>query len=332
MPWMTVAENLPDRQRAARAAAADPAARARPARAAEILAGTASSGSTRSSSSPALPLAQRQMLEIVRALLLEPRDPLPRRAHLGSRRARGRVALRPRARAARARHVRDLHVAPLGRGRRPGRPDHGLPQRRVRRPPGSRSTESEAVTLMTGRTIDRIYPELPPVPEDAPVALEVRDLRARGRERLLARAAPRRDPRYRRPGRPGPARALHDAVRRAQGDGRRDPRRREAQADPAPGRRDPGRARHRARARGPQDRGAAAADVRARQPHARHAAAHLRGRRHSSPATESRLVSAIVRAPPDPDPPAERAGGGHALGRQPAEGADRPLAARRGAT
>ena len=28
--------------------------------------------------------------------------------------------------------------------------------------------ESEAVTLMTGRTIDRIYPDLPPVPDDAP--------------------------------------------------------------------------------------------------------------------------------------------------------------------
>ena len=33
---------------------------------------------------------------------------------------------------------------------------------------------------MTGRTIDRIYPDLPPVPEDAPVALEVRDLASPG--------------------------------------------------------------------------------------------------------------------------------------------------------
>jgi ribose transport system ATP-binding protein len=40
--------------------------------------------------------------------------------------------------------------------------------------------ESEAVTLMTGRTIDRIYPDLPPVPEEAPVALEVRDLTSAG--------------------------------------------------------------------------------------------------------------------------------------------------------
>ena len=117
--------------------------------------------------------------------------------------------------------------------------------------------ESEAVTLMTGRTIDRIYPDLPPVPEDAPVALEVRDLVVAGSERLLARAAPRRDPGHRRPRRPGPARALHDALRRPEGDRRRDPRRREAQANPAPRRRDPGRPRHRARPRGPQERGAA---------------------------------------------------------------------------
>jgi ribose transport system ATP-binding protein len=43
-----------------------------------------------------------------------------------------------------------------------------------------RIDEREAVTLMTGRTIDRIFPELPAVPQDAPVALEVRDLEAEG--------------------------------------------------------------------------------------------------------------------------------------------------------
>ena len=37
--------------------------------------------------------------------------------------------------------------------------------------------EAEAVTLMTGRTIDRMYPERPPVADDAPAVLEVRDLR-----------------------------------------------------------------------------------------------------------------------------------------------------------
>ena len=39
------------------------------------------------------------------------------------------------------------------------------------------STRGEAVTLMTGRTIDRMYPEAPPIPDDAPPVLEVRDLR-----------------------------------------------------------------------------------------------------------------------------------------------------------
>jgi len=40
-----------------------------------------------------------------------------------------------------------------------------------------RLTEGEAVTLMTGRTIDRMYPERQPVAEGLPAALEVRDLR-----------------------------------------------------------------------------------------------------------------------------------------------------------
>jgi ribose transport system ATP-binding protein len=38
-------------------------------------------------------------------------------------------------------------------------------------------TEEEAVTLMTGRTIDRMYPERAPIADDAPAVLEVRDLR-----------------------------------------------------------------------------------------------------------------------------------------------------------
>jgi ribose transport system ATP-binding protein len=39
-----------------------------------------------------------------------------------------------------------------------------------------RLSEAEAVTLMTGRTIDRMYPEVPPVPANAPVVLETSDL------------------------------------------------------------------------------------------------------------------------------------------------------------
>jgi ribose transport system ATP-binding protein len=42
-----------------------------------------------------------------------------------------------------------------------------------------RIEESEAVTLMTGRTIDRVYPEPPPPPVEEPV-LEVRGLRGEG--------------------------------------------------------------------------------------------------------------------------------------------------------
>ena len=184
---------------------------------------------------------------------------------------------------------------------------------------------------MTGRTIDRIYPELPPVPEDAPVALEVRDLASHGRERLLARAAPGRDPRHRRPRRPGPARALHDPVRRAEGDRRRDPRRREAQADPRPA--DAIRAGL-GIALVPEDRKSEGLllpmYVRDNLTLAilpRISAAGVLRRRDR---VEARLADR--RAPPDPDTAAERPGGGHALGRQPAEGADRPLAARRAAT
>jgi ribose transport system ATP-binding protein len=40
-----------------------------------------------------------------------------------------------------------------------------------------RLTEGEAVTLMTGRTIDRMYPDRPSLPADANAVLEVEDLR-----------------------------------------------------------------------------------------------------------------------------------------------------------
>ena len=102
LPWMTVAENL--------LIGKEPRGplplirrRALPGRAAEILAEHGVEQIDPLELVAALPLAQRQVLEIVRALVLEPRDPLPRRAHLGSRRPRGRVALRARARAAGAR-------------------------------------------------------------------------------------------------------------------------------------------------------------------------------------------------------------------------------------
>ncbi len=116
----------------------------------------------------------------------------------------------------------------------------------------------------------------------------------RAAARRLVRAAARRDPRHRRPRRPGSARALHDAVRGAQGDGRRDPRRRQARRIRKPADAIRRRPRHRARARGPQDRGADAADVGTRQPDARRARRHLRSRRAPTPATERLVVRRVV--------------------------------------
>ena len=68
---------------------------------------------------------------------------------------------------------------------------------------------------MTGRTIDRMYPELPAAPRRRRAVLEVRDLRGERLRGVSFDAAARRDPRHRRPGRAGPARPVHDAVRRA---------------------------------------------------------------------------------------------------------------------
>jgi len=78
----------------------------------------------------------------------------------------------------------------------------------------------EAVTLMTGRTIDRMYPERPPLAHDAPVVLEVRDLRGEQMKGISLRCAAakssRRRTRWARPARP-----LHDALWRAQARRRR---------------------------------------------------------------------------------------------------------------
>ena len=122
---------------------------------------------------------------------------------------------------------------------------------------------------MTGRTIDRMYPELPPLAD--------------------GRAAGARGPR---PPRRAACSGVSFTLRRGEilgvgglaGQGQRDlfmtlfgarkasrrrgPDRRPAAADPQAGGRDPAPDGHRARARGPQDRGADAADVGARQPDA----------------------------------------------------------------
>ena len=114
--------------------------------------------------------------------------------------------------------MRHLHLAPLGRGRRLS-------------PTGSRSSETastsrrarriaerEAVTLMTGRTIDRMYPDLPALPDA--------ESRSRSRCATAARATScTASPSTLRRGEilgigglagQGQPRALHDAVRGAE--------------------------------------------------------------------------------------------------------------------
>ena len=329
MPWMTVAENLLIGKEP-RGALPLIRRRALPGVAAEILARHGVQRIDPLELVAALPLAQRQVLEIVRALLLEPEilfldEPTSALAgrevewlfgHVRALRERGTCVIFTSHRWGEVVDLAD-RITVFRNG------EYVATRESIE--------ESEAVTLMTGRTIDRIYPDLPPVPDDAPVALRGTRPGLAGSERLLARAAPRRDPGHRRPRRPGPARALHDAFRRPEGDRRRDPRRREAQANPAPG--DAIRAGL-GIALVPEDRKSEGLlmpmyvrdNLDARDP-----AAHLRARRPPPP---PRVAARLGdrRPPPDPDPAAERPGGGHAVGRQPAEGPDRPLAAHRAAT
>ena len=279
----------------------------------------------------ALSLAQRQVLEIVRALVLEPEilfldEPTSALAGREVEWLFGHVrALRERGTCVIFTSHRWGEVVDLADRITVFRNGEYVTTR-------ASIEESEAVTLMTGRTIDRIYPDLPPVPEDAPVALEVRDLASPGvngfslelrrgeilgigglagqgqRELFMTlfgarKATGGRDPRRRqarggsgaRPTRSGPASASRSSPRTA---------RREGLLLPM--------------------------SVRDNLTLAilpRISAAGVVRRRTR---VEARLADR--RAPPDQDTAAERAGGGHALGREPAEGADRPLAARRAAT
>ena len=175
MPWMTVAENLLIGKEPRGRAAPDQAARAPGRRRRDPRRATASSGSTRSSSSPRSPLAQRQVLEIVRALcssreilfLDEPTSALAGRevewlfGHVRALRERGTCVIFTSHRWGEVVDLAD-RITVFRNG------EYVATRESIE--------ESEAVTLMTGRTIDRIYPDLPPVPDDAPVALEVRDL------------------------------------------------------------------------------------------------------------------------------------------------------------
>ena len=95
-----------------------------------------------------------------------------------------------------------------------------------------RFDEDEAVTLMTGRTIDRMYPDNAASRVGEPSRPRGgRPSRRRPQRRLLP-AAPRRDPRRRRPGRPGAAGALHVALRGPTHDRAGDRRRRPTRPSP----------------------------------------------------------------------------------------------------
>jgi ribose transport system ATP-binding protein len=178
MPWMTVAENLligkeprwpvPLIRR-----------RALPGRAAELLASYGVRGIDPLELVAALSLAQRQMLEIVRALLLEPEilfldEPTSALAgrevewlfgHVRALRERGTCVIFTSHRWGEVVDLAD-RITVFRNG------EYVATRESI--------AESEAVTLMTGRTIDRIYPDLPAVPDDASVALEVRDLASAG--------------------------------------------------------------------------------------------------------------------------------------------------------
>jgi ribose transport system ATP-binding protein len=178
MPWMTVAENLligkeprwpvPLIRR-----------RALPGRAAEMLATYGVHGIDPLELVAALSLAQRQSLEIVRALLLEPEilfldEPTSALAGREVEWLFGHVrALRERGACVIFTSHRWGEVVDLADRITIFRNGEYVATR-------ASIEESEAVTLMTGRTIDRIYPDLPPVPDDAAVALEVHDLASAG--------------------------------------------------------------------------------------------------------------------------------------------------------
>jgi ribose transport system ATP-binding protein len=178
MPWMTVAENLLIGKEP-RGPLALIRRRALPGRAAEILSSFGVERIDPHELVAALSLAQRQVLEIVRALLLEPQilfldEPTSALAgrevewlfsHVRALRERGACVIFTSHRWSEVVDIAD-RITVFRNG------EYVATRASI--------AESEAVTLMTGRTIDRIYPDLPPVPNDAPVALEARELESAG--------------------------------------------------------------------------------------------------------------------------------------------------------
>jgi ribose transport system ATP-binding protein len=175
MPWLTVAENLFLRN--------EPRGRARLVRrrelgrrADEVFARLGIEGIDPNELPAALSLAHRQVIEIARALLGDP-DILfldePTSA-LAEQEVQWLFAL--------VRGLRDRGKCVIFTSHRWGEVANLADRITIFRngqhvATRDELTEAEAVTLMTGRTIDRMYPARPALADDATPALEVRDLR-----------------------------------------------------------------------------------------------------------------------------------------------------------
>ena len=162
--------------------------------------------------------------------------------------------------------------------------------------------EHEAVTLMTGRTIDRMYPDRPALPDaESEVALSAEGLEGdvlsgvsfdlkRGEILGIGGLAGQ--------GQPELFLSLFGARKAL---ARADLDRRQAGEASKPGRRDQARPCDRARPGGPEDRGTDAADVREGQPHARRAREDQHGR-SGAPSARDVARRGCGRATPDQDP------------------------------
>jgi ribose transport system ATP-binding protein len=171
LPWLTVAENLFLRN--------EPHGRARlirrrelAARAREVFARLGIDGVDPNELPVALSLAHRQVIEIARALIHDPEilfldEPTSALAEQEVEWLFGLVRdLRERGKCVIFTSHRWGEVANLADRITIFRNGEHVATR-------PQLTEAEAVTLMTGRTIDRMYPERITVPSDAPVVLEV---------------------------------------------------------------------------------------------------------------------------------------------------------------
>jgi ribose transport system ATP-binding protein len=175
MPWLTVAENLFLRNEPQGPARLIRRRELAP-RAREVFARLGIDGIDPDELPVALSLAHRQVIEIARALLGDPEilfldEPTSALAEqevdwlfklVRDLRERGKCVIFTSHRWGEVANLAD-RITIFRNG------EHVATRDRL--------TEGEAVTLMTGRTIDRLYPERASVQNDAPVVLEVRDLR-----------------------------------------------------------------------------------------------------------------------------------------------------------